>query len=92
MCGSSGPSVGVVLGSLPASRLGSQLTSEKYDLFLKPGVALLPALLSLRSYTIQDHLSRCGTSHSGLGPPSSLTNQENAAQICLQANWKEAHP
>lgn len=92
MCGSSGPSVGVVLGFLPASWLGSRLTSEKYDLFLKPGVALLPALLSLRSYTIQDHLSRCGTSHGGLGPPSALTNQENAAQICLQANWKEVHP
>lgn len=29
------------------------------------------------SYTIQDHLARDGTSHSDLGPPMSITNQEN---------------
>lgn len=30
------------------------------------------------SYITQDHLPRAGTADSGLGPPSSIRNQENA--------------
>ena len=42
-------------------------------------------LLSLLSYTIQDHLSRNGPTHSGLGPPTSTINQKkkNALETCL---------
>ena len=32
------------------------------------------------------YLPRGGTSHSGLGPPSSVINQQNASQSCSQAN------
>lgn len=35
-------------------------------------------LLCLLSYTIQDQLPRCGTVPSGLGPCTSIMNQENA--------------
>ena len=38
-------------------------------------------LLSLPSYTAQDHLPRYGTARSGLGPRASITNQENVPQI-----------
>ena len=38
---------------------------------------LIPyGLLSLLSYTIQDHVSRGTTTHSGLGPHTSIINQE----------------
>lgn len=39
--------------------------------------------LSLLSYAFQDHLPRGGTAHNGLGPPTSITNQENPLQTCL---------
>ena len=33
---------------------------------------------SLLSYTTEDHLSKGGTTHSGLGHPTSIINQENS--------------
>lgn len=33
-----------------------------------------PALVSLLSYTYQDHLLRDGITHSGPGPPTSIIN------------------
>ena len=42
--------------------------------------------LSILSYTIQNHLPRHSNTHNGLGLPTSVTNQENAPQPCLQAN------
>lgn len=46
---------------------------------------LLPDLLSMACSTwllisTQDHLPRGGTDHSGLGPPTSITNQDSALQ------------
>ena len=41
-------------------------------------------LLSLLSYITQDHLF--AQSHSGLGPPTSISSRENAPQTCLQTN------
>ena len=45
-----------------------------------PELALTGRAL-LHSYTTQAYLPRYGTAHSKLGPPTSLTNQENALQI-----------
>ena len=39
-----------------------------------------------------EHLPRNGTAHSGLCPPTSIINQENILQACLQANLMEAIP
>jgi hypothetical protein len=38
------------------------------------------------SYTAQDHLSRDGATHSGLGPPALINNQPNPSQPRPQAN------
>jgi hypothetical protein len=43
-------------------------------------------LLSPFSYTTQDPLPMGSTTHSGLGLPTPIINQENVLQICLQAN------
>lgn len=51
------------------------------DKEVKEGSCLLPpphSLLSLPSYTTQGYHPRDGTLHSDLGPPISITNQENA--------------
>ena len=40
----------------------------------------------LLPYTTQAHLPRNGSVHSGLGPPTSISNQENVSQTCPQAN------
>jgi hypothetical protein len=40
-------------------------------------------LLSLLSYSTGDHQSRSGTSHSDLGPPTSIINQENSWKVNL---------
>lgn len=37
-------------------------------------------VFSFLSYTIQDHTSRSGTTHSGLGPPPPTSNPENDPQ------------
>ena len=45
---------------------------------------LLTGLLSmvhLFSYTAKDHLLKGGIAHSGLGPPTSIVNQENASNL-----------
>jgi hypothetical protein len=42
------------------------------------------ALISLPSYRTQDHQPRSSISHSGLGPPTSMTKEENALQACLE--------
>lgn len=47
-------------------------------------------LLSLLSYTTQNHLLRSGTAPSGLGTPISIINQENAPQTFVQNNLAEA--
>lgn len=53
---------------------------------------LLSDLLSLFSYVTQDHLPMHSTSHSGLDPPITITDQEHVLTICLQANLTEATP
>lgn len=40
-------------------------------------LALL-GLLDLLSFALQDHLPRSGTTHSGVGPSTTIVNQENA--------------
>lgn len=45
-------------------------------------------LLSRLSYTSWHHLPRCGPPGSELGPPASVTNQENAPQTHLWATWR----
>jgi hypothetical protein len=47
-----------------------------------------PGLLSLLSYRTQDYQPRDGTTHNGLGPPSLITNWENAFQL----DFMEAFP
>ena len=42
-------------------------------------------LLSLISYSTQDHGARNGPAHSVLDPPTSTVNRENAPQYYLQA-------
>ena len=57
------------------------------------GGALLISLLLMASsacfLTPQDHLPRQPTSCSGLSPTTSILNQENAPQTCLQANMRQ---
>lgn len=48
---------------------------------------LLICLLSLLSYSIQDQPSRCCTVICAMGPPSSITNQENDPQGNLQREF-----
>ena len=45
---------------------------------------LAHSFFNLLSYRTQDHLPRDGTAHSGLGTPTSTTNQENVPQASLQ--------
>lgn len=41
------------------------------------------------SYTIQNHLTRDGTTPSGMGPSTFIINQENDLQTCLHAiQWR----
>lgn len=49
----------------------------------------LRLMLSYLPYTAQVHLPRKGTTHSGLGPPTLISNQENIPQTCPQANLME---
>lgn len=47
----------------------------------KPALWLASRLeFSFLSYTIQDHMSRSGATHSGLGPPPATSNPENDPQ------------
>ena len=50
----------------------------------RPWRAMLPnGLFSLLSHRTQDHQSRDGTIHCGLGSPLSIAKQENARQLDL---------
>lgn len=44
------------------------------------------------SYTAQTQLPRDGNAHSGLDPPTSISNQENDPQTCPQASLMEVTP
>lgn len=46
------------------------------------GRTLLPDLLSFLSHRHQNHLSRVGNTHHGLGPPTSIINEDNSSQVC----------
>ena len=59
---------------------------EEHYLLARP--SLLP--LSQCSDTIQGHVPRGGTIHSGLGTPASITNQENDPQTCTEASQIKA--
>lgn len=48
------------------------------------------SLLSLLSSIPQGHLSRESTAPSGLGPSTSLIEEENVLKACSQANLMEA--
>lgn len=45
------------------------------------------SLKCLLSYTTQDHLSSDGTTHSGMGPPTSIINQENDWHTFWEVSW-----
>ena len=47
---------------------------------------------SYLSYISQDHLHKGGTAHSGLGPPTSIINQENAPKGLPTGSLMEAIP
>lgn len=47
-------------------------------------------MFSLISYNMQDHQSRDGPTHSELGPPTTITNKEDALQTWHQAIAMEA--
>jgi hypothetical protein len=47
-------------------------------------------LFSLLPYKTQDNQPRDGTTHNGLGPHTSITNQENVLQVCLKQDLMEA--
>jgi hypothetical protein len=47
-------------------------------------------ILSLPSYSTQDHLPSGGTTHNELGPPTSVISQENLPQTCSQAELVES--
>ena len=53
-------------------------------------LACSPWLVPLVFYTTQDHLPMNGTTHSGLSPPISIINQENASHAGLTNSLKEA--
>ena len=42
------------------------------------------------SRSAQAHLTRTGSTHTGLGPPQSISKPDNALQTCLQTNLIEA--
>lgn len=48
---------------------------------------LLLAYSVFASYITQDNLARDGLIHSGLNFPTSIINEENALQACLQASF-----
>lgn len=48
-------------------------------------LACSPGFLIYLSYIAQAHLPRHGITHSRLGLPVSISNQENASQMCLLA-------
>lgn len=49
----------------------------------------LHGLFTLLSYINRDHLPEHGSTHRGLGSPSSIINQENAPKIGPQASLME---
>lgn len=58
--------------------MGSQLKMEDKTIEEWNACCLSSRLVfSYRSYKVQAHLPRCGTVHSGLGHPASISNQEN---------------
>jgi hypothetical protein len=65
-----------------------EITAEtwRWKAKLNTGGVVLTGLLRLLSYTFQDHLPKGGTTHSVLGPFTSIINQQSALHTCLQAN------
>ena len=61
-------------------RVGTQGRNLRHELKHRSAAHWLAplGLLSLLSYTIQDHSPRGGISHSGLGPLTLIITQENA--------------
>lgn len=53
------------------------------------GRKLLPGLLSLLSHTLQDRLPNDGIASGRHGVPTSIINQNNNPQTCLQATLME---
>ena len=75
--------VSLVSHNLPLRDIRAETEAETKEEWLA-----LQGLLRLLSYT-QDHLLRSGTTHSELGPPISIINQENVPQTCLQTSLTE---
>lgn len=63
----------------------SQGRSLRQELKAEATESTATGSLSLLSYTTQGHLLRDDIIHSGLGPPASISHQENAPQTCSQA-------
>ena len=51
---------------------------------------LAPDFINLFPYIAQDHLPRDDILYSGQSLPTSIINEENALQVCLQASLREA--
>ena len=51
---------------------------------------LLPGLLAMAYLYHPDNLPWRGTAHSGLGPPTLITNPGTISETCLQDNPMEA--
>lgn len=51
---------------------------------------MLTGLFNYPCYIV--HLPRDGTAHNGLGPPTSISHQENVLQECAQADQIKAIP
>lgn len=65
------------------------LTGLLPGFLLPPPLPHLPWLAEL-PYTTQDHKVRGGTTHSELGLPPSIVNQDNTPHIYLQVSLVEA--
>lgn len=65
----------------------SQLTTLRGG---NPLTSFSPRLAQRPFQHTQTHLIRDCSARSGLGPPTSISNQENSKQICPQANMIEA--
>lgn len=66
-------------------RAGTRAGASSQELKQRPCRSTAYWFAQSLSSILQDHQQKYGTAHSGLSPPISVINQENALQSCLQA-------